>query len=127
MLLICHSPHHLHLQFFRLVCFSNILISGEALHLTDLCLIWFRVTIFSLGPILPCSVTSNSSVSRQLQLIIPIIQKEVDQLLAKGAVEPSSGGAGFYSSMFVVHKHTGGLWPILNLKHFNCYMHIPSF
>ena len=57
----------------------------------------------------------------------PIIQKEVDELLAKGVIEPSSGGAGFYSSMFVVPKHTGGLWPILNLKHFNHYMHIPSF
>ena len=39
----------------------------------------------------------------------PVIQKEVDQLLAKGAIEPSSGGGGFYSSMFVVPKHTGGL------------------
>ena len=39
----------------------------------------------------------------------PVIQKEVDELLAKGAIEPSSGGAGFYSSMFVVPKHTGGL------------------
>ena len=29
--------------------------------------------------------------------------------------------------MFVVPKHTGGLWPILNLKWFNCYLHIPSF
>ena len=29
--------------------------------------------------------------------------------------------------MFVVPKHTGGLQPILNLKHFNRYMHIPSF
>ena len=57
----------------------------------------------------------------------PVIQKEVDELLAKGAIEPSSSGAGFYSSMFVVPKHTGGLCPILNLKHFNCYMHIPSF
>ena len=57
----------------------------------------------------------------------PIIQKEVDELLAKGVIEPSSGGAGFYSSMFVVPKHTGGLQPIPNLKHFNCYMHIPSF
>ena len=57
----------------------------------------------------------------------PTIQKEVDELLAKGAIEPSSGGAGFYSSVFVVPKHTGGLWPILNLKHFNCYLHIPSF
>ena len=50
----------------------------------------------------------------------PVIQKE-------GAIEPSSGGAGFYSSVFVVPKHTGGLRPILNLKHFNCFMHIPSF
>ena len=57
----------------------------------------------------------------------PVIQKEVDELLAKGAIEPSSGGAGFYSSMFVVPKHAGGLCPILNLKHFNRYMHIPSF
>ena len=57
----------------------------------------------------------------------PAIQKEVDELLAKGAIEPSSGGAGFYSSMFVVPKHTGCLRPILNLKHFNCYMHILSF
>ena len=57
----------------------------------------------------------------------PIIQKEVDELLAKGAVEPSSGSAGFYSSVFVVPKYTGGLQPILNLKHFNHYMHIPSF
>ena len=50
----------------------------------------------------------------------------MDELLAKGAIEPFSGGAGFYSSMFVVPKHTGGLWPILNLKHFNCYMHVPT-
>ena len=34
----------------------------------------------------------------------PVIQKEVDELLAKGAIEPSSGGAGFYSSVFVVPK-----------------------
>ena len=54
----------------------------------------------------------------------PVIQREVDELLAKGA---TAGGAGFYCSMFVVPKHTGGLWPILNLKHFNHHMHIPSF
>ena len=57
----------------------------------------------------------------------PVIQKEVDELLAKGAIETSSGGAGFYSSMFVVPKHTGGLRLILNLKCFKCFMHIPSF
>ena len=58
---------------------------------------------------------------------LPVIQKEFDELLAKGAIEPSSGGAGFYSSMSVVPKCTGGLHPILNLKHFNHFMHIPSF
>ena len=57
----------------------------------------------------------------------PVIQREVDELLAKGTIESSSDGAGFYSSMFVVPKHTGGHKPILNLKCFNCYMHIPSF
>ena len=39
----------------------------------------------------------------------PIIQKEADELLAKGAIEPSSGDAGFYSIVFVVPKHTDGL------------------
>ena len=39
----------------------------------------------------------------------PVIQREVDGLLAKEAIEPSSGGAGFYSSVFVVPKQTGGL------------------
>ena len=39
----------------------------------------------------------------------PVIQKEVEELLAKGAIEPSSGGTGFNSSIFVVPQHTGGL------------------
>ena len=51
----------------------------------------------------------------------------MDELFAKGVVELSSGDAGFYSSVFVVPKHTGGLCPILNLKGFNHYMHILSF
>ena len=42
-----------------------------------------------------------------------IIQKDVDELLAKGVIEASSGGAGFVSNVFVVPKHTGGLWSIL--------------
>ena len=56
-----------------------------------------------------------------------IIQKEVDELLAKGAIEPSFGGVGFFSSVFVVPKHTYGLQPILNIKCFKRYLHIPSF
>ena len=42
-----------------------------------------------------------------------ITQKEVDELSAKGVTEPSLGHAGFCSSVFVVPKHTGGLWPLL--------------
>ena len=57
----------------------------------------------------------------------PIIQKEVDELLSKEEIEPPSGGAGFCSRVSVVAICTGGLWSILNLKQFNCYMHIPSF
>ena len=57
----------------------------------------------------------------------PFNVKAVDELLAKGATQPSSGGAGFYSSMFVVPKHTGGHCPIFSLKCFNHFMHIPSF
>ena len=45
-----------------------------------------------------------------------IIQKEVDELLAKGAFESSTSGPGFYSNIFVVPRHTGGLHPILKLK-----------
>ena len=56
-----------------------------------------------------------------------IIQKEVDEWLVKGGIEPTSGGDGFYSSIFVVPQCTGGLWSILNLKHFNPYIHIPYF
>ena len=103
------------------------MINGEALHPTGLCLIWFRATIFSLDPILHGLPDLQHFNVKAAAAHHPIIQKEVDELLAKGAIEPSSGGVGFYSSMFVVPKHTGGLCPILSLKHFNCYMHIPSF
>ena len=48
-------------------------------------------------------------------------------MLSKGTIEPSSGGTGFYSSVFVVTKQTSGLQSILNLKWFNHYMHIPPF
>ena len=48
----------------------------------------------------------------------PVTWKEVDELLAKGATEPATGGAGFYSNILVVPKHTGGLWSKLNLLTF---------
>ena len=36
-----------------------------------------------------------------------LIEKEVDKLLAKGAIEPSTGDAGFYTDVFLVPKCTG--------------------
>ena len=115
---MCHSPPSLHpphlllLQHFSLVCFSNFLISGEALHPMGVCLIWFGATILSLDPVLPCSVTSGTLMSRQLQLII---------LLFRRKLMLSILACLWYLSLL------GDLHPILNLKHFNCFMHIPSF
>ena len=63
-LLMCHSPwppYHPNLQFFKLVCFPIFWINEETLLLMGLCLIWFRVTIFSLDHTLLCSITSGSS------------------------------------------------------------------
>ena len=37
-------------------------------------------------------------------------------MLVKSATEASTGGADFYSDVFVVSKSTGGLQPIINLK-----------
>ena len=56
-----------------------------------------------------------------------IIQKEVDELLVKGAFESLTGNTGFYSNVFVVPKHMGSLGPTLNHKWFNHYMHITTF
>ena len=48
----------------------------------------------------------------------------MDELLANGAVEPSTGGTGLYSRIFVVSKYMVGLYPILKLKQFNHCVHI---
>ena len=49
-------------------------INGDALLPTGLCFIWFRLTIFSLGHIFPCSIISGSSMLRKLWLIIPFFK-----------------------------------------------------
>ena len=125
---MCHStqPPHLHLQVFRLACFSNILINEEALHLTGLCLIWFWVTIFSFSPILPCSITSNSSMSRELQLIIPLFRRRWmscllrEQLSHLLVVLVSILACLWFPSILVVFG------PYLTWCS-NHYMHVPSF
>ena len=39
----------------------------------------------------------------------PVIQKKVDEILATGSIEPSTGSAVFHSNVFVVPKHTSSL------------------
>ena len=78
-----HPPHHLHLQVFRWVCFSNFLINGEALHPTGFCWIWFGITIFSLDAILPCSMNFSTLMSRQLQLIILLFRRMLMSFLLR--------------------------------------------
>ena len=60
---------------------------------------------------------------KPLSAIHPIIQ-EVDELLAKSAIEWATAHAGFYSNVFVVPKSTGGYLSLLNLMQFNCYIHM---
>ena len=45
----------------------------------------------------------------------PNIQ-EIDEHLVKGASEPATDGAGFYSNVFAVPKHNESLQPICNLN-----------
>ena len=39
----------------------------------------------------------------------PIIQREMNELYTKGAIEPSTGAPGFYSSMYFVPNYIAGL------------------
>ena len=55
-----------------------------------------------------------------------VTQKEVDELLAKGGIEPCNDGSGFYCFVFVASKFMDGFRLILNLKHFNHNMHITT-
>ena len=57
----------------------------------------------------------------------PVMQKEVDELIANDAIYQYNGGADFYSNVYVVPKHMGELCPILNLMQFSCYIHLPTF
>ena len=62
-----------------------------------LCLIWLRIIIFSVGVNLHYFVNFRKFNITATAAHYSIIQKEVDELLAKGAIEPSNGGASFYS------------------------------
>jgi len=50
-----------------------------------------------------------------------ICDEEIKSLLGKGAISPSKG-TGFFSSIFVIPKKSGGFRPIINFKKLNKYV-----
>ena len=106
---------------------SHFFISGGALLPTHLCLIFLRVTIFSLGLIIPCSILSHCSILRHLQFIIHYPEG------SGWAICRGSDRTIFWwllvsilvcllsLSILVVSS------PLLNLKHLNHYLHIHTF
>ena len=127
---MCHIPqpsHHPCLWLCRLVCFPHLLDQWRSIASNRfvLSMVWGHYLQLSSCPPLFCNFQLFNV--KEAAAHHPIIQKEVDELLAMGVIEPSSGNVCFYSSVFIIPKHTGGLQPILDLKGFNHYLHVTSF
>ena len=58
-----------------------------------------------------------------------VVQTEVDEMLAKGAIEPvyNPSSPGFYSRLFTIPKSSGGFRPILDLAPLNRYLRKMKF
>ena len=64
-------------------------------------------------------------MSREKQVVL---QKEVDSLLRKGAIEKvKDSHKGFYSNLFLMSKKDGGLRPVINLSGLNLYIQKKTF
>ena len=55
-----------------------------------------------------------------------VLEREVQDLLAKDAIEPTTK-SGFFSPMFVVPKKGGGWRPIINLRKLNAFLSVSHF
>ena len=55
-----------------------------------------------------------------------VLEREVQDLLAKDAIEPTTK-SGFFSPMFVVPKKDGGWRPIINLRKLNAFPSVSHF
>ena len=107
------------LQSITLLTSSSSVVQVGALLPIGLCLIWLKATIFFLGKegfIHGLHCNFHWLNIKAILAHDPVIQKEVWEHLAKGAVQPSTDGTGVYSNVFVVSKHLGGLHPTLNVK-----------
>ena len=56
------------------------------------------------------------------------MQEQISLMLQKNEIlEISPDTPGFYSNIFLVHKASGGLRPVINLKQLNYHIHAPHF
>ena len=55
-----------------------------------------------------------------------VLDKEVQDLLLKNAIELSSDW-GYFSQLFTIPKKGGGQRPIINLKHLNSFLEVKHF
>ena len=95
---------------------SNFWIQGGALLPTGLCLIWFRVFIFSLGLIQPLFHNFKWFNIKAAAAYHPIMQKEGMCCLLRELKNHFLVLLVSNASVFVVPKHTGDLFPMHNLK-----------
>jgi len=73
----------------------------------------------------PSGIPGPVQMSREMQAVC---DKEVEDLLAKGAIiEILDGSSGFVSSFFCVPKKGKGFRPIVNLKRLNSYLAFEHF
>ena len=85
------------------------------------------VTILSIGPTLHYPITSNCLTLNPFHFIILLSGRRWMSYKAKGAIALLRGGAGFYSNIFVVPKHSDDLGPMLNLRQLSGSMHVATF
>ena len=75
-----------------------------------------------------CSIQTSPQVTRTFPESVPILEQEVQNLLAKGAIcEVPFTKDGFYSRLFLIYKKDGNMRPVIDLSPLNCFIETPHF
>ena len=85
----------------------------------------YTIPLCAAPPLSPTHVNVPSYSPTSLRGVA--LEKELQALLSKSAIEPAPLTPGFYSRLFVVPKHSGGWRPIIDLSTFNHFVVKTSF
>ena len=85
----------------------------------------YRLSFCAIPPLSPVPIPLPSYFPTSIRGIA--LQAAVADLSAKGAVEPTPSGSGFYSRLFVTPKVTGGWRPVIDLSCLNRSVLVSSF